>query len=156
MTGKKNKGASGKTVAKRETPSTDTPRKAADADAPVERKRVPERIKENEPGFGVIKVAAGVIIALIVGVSILGKFYGGADADRGSSGQDERCANTQECKPGFICQAHGDDAERCLKLCQVQDPQSCDTGYKCVSSARAAGRRKVRVTAVCVPNAKAD
>lgn len=156
MTSRKSKGSSGRTVAKRDAPAADAPRKAAPAEAPVEKKRVPERIRENEPGFGVVKIVAGVIIALIVGVSILSRLYGGADVDRGSSGQDERCANTQECRPGFICQAHGGESEHCLKLCEVKDPQSCEPGHKCVSSTRAAGRKKVRVTAVCVPNATAN
>jgi hypothetical protein len=129
-------------------------KRAAAPSQGAEKPRVPERIKENDPGFGVIKIVAGAVIALIVGVSILGKFYGGPDADRGSLGQDERCTNTQECRSGYVCQAHGDDAERCLKTCEVQNPQSCEPGYKCVSSAHAVGRKKVRVTAVCVPNAK--
>lgn len=153
MTGRRNRGASGKTPSKREAPAGDAPVKAGPSEAPVEKKRVPERIRENEPGFGVVKVVAGVIIALIVGVSILSRLYGGAEADRGSSGQDERCENTQECRSGFICQAHGGESEHCLKLCEVNDPQSCEPGYKCVSSARASGRKKVRVTAVCVRDA---
>ena len=132
---KKIKGSSGKTVAKREAPVSTAPKKAASAAEPAEKPRVPERIKEKEPGFGVIKIVAGLIIALIVGVSILGKFYGKPGGDRGSSGQDERCTNTQECRSGYVCEAYGDDAERCLKLCEVPDPQSCEPGYKGVSSA---------------------
>ncbi len=151
---KKIKGSSGKTVAKREAPASVAPKKAAPAGEPAERSRVPERIKEKEPVFGVIKIVAGLIIALIVGVSILGKLYGRPGGDRGNSAQDERCTNTQECRSGFVCEAYGDDAERCLKTCEVQDPQSCEPGYKCVSSAQRVGRKKVRVTAMCVPNAK--
>jgi len=78
------------------------------------------------------------------------------EASRGSSGQDERCQSMTECRSGFICQAYAKDAERCLKLCEPDNPQSCEPGYECASSARSAGRKKVRLAAVCVPDAKAD
>ena len=156
MGSKKNRGGSGQIIAKREAATGEAPKKDASTPAPADKPRVPERIQEKDAGFGTIKIIAGVIIALIVGVSILGHFFGGEGADRGSSGQDERCQNTQECKPGYICHAHGDTAERCLKLCEIGDAQSCEPGYQCVSTAKKAGRKKMRLTDVCVPNAKAD
>jgi hypothetical protein len=153
MVSKKGRGGSGKIIAKREAPVVEAPKKAAPA-APAEKSRVPERIQEKDAGFGAIKVVAGIVIALIVGVSILGRLFGGDEADRGSSGQDERCQNTPECKSGYLCHAYGDDSERCLKLCDLGNPQSCEPGYQCVSTARQAGRKKMRLTDVCIPNAK--
>ena len=155
MGSKKSRGGSGKIIAKREAAPDVAPRKAAPAAEPAEKPRVPERIQEKDAGFGVVKFIAGVIVVLIVGVSILGHFFGGESADRGSSGQDERCQNTPECKPGYICHAHGDATERCLKLCEIDNPQSCEPGYQCVSTAKKSGRKKMRLTDVCVPDAKA-
>jgi hypothetical protein len=155
MATKKNRGGSGKIIAKREVPAAEAPKRAAVVEA-AERPRIPERVKEKDAGFGAVKVVAGVIIGLIVGVSILGRVVGGGDLDRGTSTQDQLCRGTQECKSGYVCQAYGNDAERCLKLCQVKDPLSCETGYKCESIAKQAGRKKMRVEAVCVPNAKAE
>jgi hypothetical protein len=156
MGNKKNRGGSGKIIAKREEPAVEAPKKAEPAPEPALKRKVPERIQEKDAGFGVIKVIAGVVIALIVGVSLLSHFFGGDDASRGSSGQDERCQSTTECKSGFICQAYAGDAERCLKLCEPDNPQSCEPGYECASSARSAGRKKMRLAAVCVPDAKAN
>jgi hypothetical protein len=155
MSGKKTRGGSGKIIAKREAPVVEAPKKAAPA-APAEKSRVPERIQEKDAGFGAIKVVAGIVIALILGVSILTRYFGGEDAGRGSSGQDELCANTPECKAGYICAPYGKDPERCLKLCDLENPQSCETGHRCVSMAKQAGRKKIRLTDVCVPNAKAQ
>jgi len=154
MANRKNRGGSGKIIAKREAPPAEAPKKAAPAAAPAEKSRVSERIQEKDAGFGTIKIIAGVVIALIIGVSILGHFFGGDAANRGSSGQDERCQNTQECKTGYLCHAYGDDAERCLKLCELRNEQSCEPGYQCVSTAKQAGRKKVRLTDICVPDAK--
>jgi hypothetical protein len=151
---KKNRGGSGKIIAKREEQAVEAPKKAAAP--PAEKPRMPERIQEKDAGFGAIKIVAGVVIALIVGVGILTRITGGEGADRGSSGQDERCQNTQECKAGYVCQAHRNDVERCLKLCEVKNPQSCEPGYQCSPAAKQAGRKKMRLIDVCVPNAKAD
>ena len=154
MANKKNRGGSGKIIAKREAAAVEAPKKAAPAAAPPEKPRMPERIQEKDAGFGTIKVIAGVVIALIIGVYVLGHFFGGDSVSRGSSGQDERCQNTQECKPGYLCHAYGGDGERCLKLCELNDPQDCEPGYQCVSTAKQAGRKKVRLTDVCIPDAK--
>jgi hypothetical protein len=152
---KKNRGGSGKIIAKREQPVVEEPKKAAPAAAAPAKPRMPERIQEKDAGFGAIKVVAGIIVALIVGVMVLTRFSGGDAAERGDSGQDERCQNTQECKAGYVCQAHRNDAERCLKLCEVKNPQSCDPGYQCEPAAKQAGRKKMRLIDVCIPNAKA-
>lgn len=154
MGNKKSRGGSGKIIAKREAPAIVAPKKAAPAAEPAEKSRVPERIKEKDAGFGAVKIVAGIIIALIVGVSILGRLFGGDDAGRGNAVQDELCGNTQECKAGYICQAYGSDAERCLKDCDLKNPQSCEPGHQCVSLAKQAGRKKMRLVDVCVPNAK--
>jgi len=156
MSSKKGKGQSGKIAAKREVPAGEPPKKAAEAPSPAPAKpRVAERIQEKEPGFTVIKVVAGVIILLIVGAGVLNHFYGGGGADRGDKGQDERCANTQECRAGYLCQGYGDDPEKCLKSCEMKNAQSCEPGYRCVDNYRQTGRKKFRDVPVCVPNAKA-
>jgi hypothetical protein len=156
MGAKRNRGGSGKVVAKREAPAAASPKQAAPEQKPVEKPKVTERIQEKDAGFGVIKVVAGVVIALIVGASILGRFFGGEGADRGDLGQGDRCQTTRECRSGYICHAHGDDAERCLELCDLRDAQSCEPGFTCVSTAQKSGRKKVRLTDVCVPDAKAN
>jgi hypothetical protein len=153
MSNKKNKGGSGKIIAKREAPAIVAPKKAAPAE-PAEKSRVPERIHEKDAGFGAVKVVAGIIIALIVGVSILGRFFGGNDEGRGSAVQDELCGNTEECKAGYICQAYGSDPDRCLRVCELKNSQSCGMDHQCVPLAKQAGRKKMRLVDVCVPNAK--
>ena len=155
MANKKGKGGSGKIVAKREAPAREEPKKAAPAAAPA-KPRVTERIEEKDAGFGVIKVIAGVVIALIVGSAILNHFYGGDAVDRGDKGQDERCTGTQECKAGFVCQAYGSESEKCLKTCEVKNAQSCDPGYKCISTTRQSGRKKFRFVPVCIPDAQSE
>ena len=84
---KKNRGGSGKIIAKREEPAIESPKKAAAA--PAEKSRMPERVHEKDAGFGAIKIVAGVVIALIVGVAVLTRITGGAGADRGNLGQSE-------------------------------------------------------------------
>ena len=155
MAAKKRGGSSGKRVARRET-SPERPR-AKRTPPPPETEDKPviqERIREKDAGFGVIKVAVGVIIALIIGATALSRLTGTEDAARGDKLPGEMCESTTECEKGNICLAYHGDQRRCWKLCRPDSPD-CEPGYSCVSSAQRSGRKGVRVRSICVEDAKA-
>jgi hypothetical protein len=111
----------------------------------------PSRIKEKEPGFGVIKAVAGIIIALIVGVSILANVTGAPQVERGDLMQGEICKASSDCVSGHICYPFKDEPFKCLQLCRKTS--DCETGYTCTPVAKQ-GRKRVIIKDVCIENAK--
>jgi hypothetical protein len=152
--GKKKRGKSGKKIARRVGPG-DEPKQREAAPEPEEAKpRIPERIREQDSGFGVIKVVVGVIVVLILGAGVLSRLVGNEESSRGDKIAGELCGSTQECQSGSICFSYGDDKKRCLVTCPKG--KTCEPGYSCVSSAERAGRKSTRVRAVCVEDAKVE
>ncbi len=151
---KKKKGTSGKRTAKRVDPQEQLQKKQPSGKLPVEpeKPRMPERIREKDAGFGVIKIVVGVLVVLILGSGVLLKLVGGSDTDRGNKLQGELCQSTKECSRGSICYSLKDEKKRCLATCPKG--KVCEPGYTCTSAAESSGRRSTRVRAVCVKNAK--
>ena len=118
----------------------------------AEPRRMPERIREKDSGFGVIKIVAVVIIVLIVGSGALLRLRGGDEVTRGDKIADELCESTQECEKGLICYSYKGSENRCMTTCSGGD--KCEPGFTCTSAAERAGRKSTRVRAVCVENAK--
>ena len=118
----------------------------------VEKPRLPERITGKNDGFGVLKIVAGVIVALIVGSMVLFNVAGGRESSRGNKIPGEKCDNTMECTSGSICYAYKDYGMRCMKMCSKG--KSCEPGFTCISATQQKRRKGVRVTDICVENVK--
>ena len=151
---KKKKGASGKRTAKRVNPNEESPPKqsAIKESTETEKPRMPERIREKDAGFGLIKIVVGVLIVLILGSGLLIKLVGGGEADRGNKTQGELCKTTKECARGSVCYSYKGERKRCMVTCPKG--KMCDPGFTCVSAAERSGRKSTRVRAVCVEDAK--
>jgi hypothetical protein len=151
------KGESGKRVARRVSPEAPTPKEAkktADPDPEPEKSRIPERIQEKDSGFGVIKIVVGVVVVLIIGVSVLSQYSGGAEGNRGDRLQGESCDSTQECRQGSICFPYKDGPRRCYATCNQAD-STCEPGLTCVSTSTSMGRKKTHIRSICVDDAEA-
>lgn len=121
----------------------DSPAKAT----PPEKPGIPERIREKDSGFGVIKGVVGVIIALILGSTVLYNTAGGRQSERGNKAPGEPCGDTVECRSGTICYMYSDLGRQCMETCY--DGQ-CSAGFHCVAAATQKRRKGLRITDVCV------
>jgi hypothetical protein len=149
---KKKTGASGKHIVKRVDPNAG-PQEAQKPSKPEpEKPRIPQRISEKDPGFGVIKTVAAVVIALIVGSMILFNQVGGRESARGDKLPGEQCEETLECATGSICFSYKGRENRCVKRCGKE--KECEPGYTCVSASEKKRRKGIRVADICVENAK--
>lgn len=148
--GKKKKGPSKKSMAKRVIPADTRMRGVAlnAASAEPEKPKVPERIKEKNAGFGVLKIVAGVILALIVGSMVLFNLAGGRESARGDRIVGERCDSTVECSTGSVCYAYKGGKKRCMARCG--ENRTCEPGFSCISSTQQKRRKGVRITDICV------
>lgn len=117
-----------------------------------ERPRMPERMKEKDSGFGVLKGVGLVIIALILVSTVLFNRAGGRDALRGDKLPGESCERTSECQKGTVCYAYQGEKHRCMTSCSKKQP--CDPGYTCVTAASQKRRKGIRVADVCVEDDK--
>lgn len=153
---KKKKSESGKRIAKRVSEEAPTP-KAQETSAPREPEpkasSVTDRIQEKDSGFGTIKVIVGVIVVLIIGAGLLGRYTGSEDLARGDLLPGERCESTQECAKGTICYSYKGEAKRCYHKCSLED-STCEPGFTCTSSSYTAGRKKTKVRSICVEDSK--
>lgn len=113
---------------------------------------LPERIQEKDAGFGVIKIIAGIIVALVIGSAVLFNRAGGRQRVRGDKLQGELCEETVECSSGSLCYSYKGEDERCMKLCSKENP--CDPDQSCVTAAQQKRRKGFRLTDICVENAK--
>lgn len=118
------------------------------AAAEPEKAKVPERIREKDSGFGVLKVVGAVIAILIVGSMVLYNRAGGRETLRGDKMHGEQCQETQECKSGMLCYSYKGVKKRCMTTCGKD--KMCDPGYKCVTAAKQKGRKGFRLTDICV------
>ncbi|MCP4604308.1 MAG: hypothetical protein GY847_27940 [Proteobacteria bacterium] len=152
--GKKKKGTSGKRVVMRIDPqaSKKTKKQQQRPNPEPEKTRIPERIQEKDSGFGVIKVAAGVIIALIVASMILFNQAGGQESIRGDKLPGESCQETSECAAGSICYSYKGSKKRCMTRCSPKN--ECNPGYTCISATQQKRRKGLRLTDICVENAQ--
>ena len=126
--------------------------KTAEKAPDKERPRMPDRLKEKDSGFGVLKGVGLVIIALILVSTVLFNRAGGRDALRGDKLPGEPCEKTAECQKGSMCYAYQGDRHRCMTRCSKQNP--CEPGYTCVTAASQKRRKGLRVADVCVEDAK--
>ena len=151
--GSKKIGKSGKRPVKRIDPEADKKKKIEKSKPrPVqESKQMPERIKEKDAGFGVIRIVAGVVVALIVGSMFLFNQAGGDQNARGDKIPGERCSETVECESGTVCYSYKDQEKRCMQLCDKK--KECEPGYTCVSATEQKRRRGFRITDICVEDA---
>ncbi len=151
---RKNKGTSGKKVAKRvDSHAKPTPKKAAQpSESAPEKPRMPERIREKDAGFGVIKVVIGGILFLIVGSMVLFNQAGGRENTRGDKTPGERCDETVECASGSICYSYKGGEKRCMTRCSKE--KNCDLGFSCVAAAQQKRRKGLRLTDICVESDK--
>ena len=103
--GKKKKrvgrGGSGKKVARRVDKGSaalanQAKEEVAKPDEP-DKPRMPERIREENAGFGVIKAGTAILIILILASGVLLKLFGGEEATRGDKIVGELCESTPEC-----------------------------------------------------------
>lgn len=153
MARKKKGGYSGKKAVRRVDPRAEKRIEPRKQEVPEpEKPRIAERIREKDAGFGVIKVAAGVLVVLILGSGVLLKLLGGDEAVRGDKIAGETCESTQECERGNICYSYREDAKRCMKTCP--NDKDCPAGHTCTSAAERSGRKSTRVRAVCVEDSK--
>jgi hypothetical protein len=151
---KKQAGTSGKKIARRDEPEAKAaePQGKARTEPEPEGPPIRQRIREENSGFGVIKVACGVIIFLIIGAGVLGRLAGSDRLARGNKPTGARCEATEDCSKGSICYGYEGDPQRCMKTCDSR--KICDSGYTCTSSLERTGRRSSRVRAVCVGDAR--
>jgi hypothetical protein len=126
------------------------PKPKAEAAGP-EKPRIPERIREKDSGFGVIKTVVGIIIALVVGSTVLFKQVGRSESERGEKQLEEPCQQTSECLKGLLCYAYKNSKKQCLAAC-VKD--KCDDGYTCVPRSDQPKQQGRRILDICVRNAK--
>jgi hypothetical protein len=146
----KHKGVKKKVVVRHE-PGTVRPKAEAEKKEPlIQKAPLTNRTQEKNPGFGVLKGVAAVIILLIIGSAILFNRVGGKEALRGDKPVGETCEETMECQKGTICFSYQGDAHRCMKTCSKKHP--CESGQTCMSGA-SSKRKGIRVTEVCVPDA---
>ena len=117
-----------------------------------ERPKMPTRTKEKGSGLDILKIVGFVIIALVVGSTILFNRSGGQDAMRGDKLQGESCKQTVECQKGSVCYSHNSSDLKCMKTC-VKD-KKCDPGYTCVSEGSLKRRKGFRIIPVCVEDDK--
>lgn len=137
-----------KKIIRQESPREDEGRANAKTRAPEpEKPRLPERVKEKDSGFGVIKVVVGVIILLVLGSTVLFNKSGGRESQRGHKAVGERCESTVECEKGTICYAFQTKRKHCMKTCYSS---KCPEGYTCAAAASQKRRKGVRITDVCV------
>lgn len=150
--GKKKTGASGKLVAKRVDPNAEPQEEKKTPKPEPEKPRMPERIREKDPGgFGVIKTVAGIVIVLIIGSMVLFNWSGGRESARGDKVLGELCEETVECSSGTVCFPYKGQQPRCVKRCD--NDKKCEPGYTCVSSSHRK-RKGIRVADICIENAK--
>jgi hypothetical protein len=153
---KKQAGSSGKKIARRDEPEAKAPdaqgRTRTEPEPEPEGPTIRHRVREEGAGFGVIKVAAAVLIALIAGASILARLNGLDKLGHGDKIEGARCEATEECGSRLICFGYKDEPSRCMKICSPSRP--CEPGYTCTSSMERVGRKSTRVRAVCVSNAR--
>jgi hypothetical protein len=121
--------------------------KSAEESVP-EKVKMPERVREKDSGFGVLKVVGAVIAVLIVGSMVLYNRAGGRETMRGDKMHGEQCQETQECKSGTICYSYKGARKRCMTTCRKD--KKCDPGYNCVTAAKQKGRKGYRLTDICV------
>jgi hypothetical protein len=117
-----------------------------------EKPRLPQRVKEQDSGLGVLKWVAFIILGLVIASALLFKEAGGPEAERGDKMEGESCEKTKECAKGSICYVYKGEKRQCMKTCRKDKP--CGPGYTCVSSASQQRRKGIRVTDVCVEDAK--
>ncbi len=137
-----------KKIIRQDPPGPDKGQQKSKTQEPApEKPRLPERIKEKDSGFGVIKVVVGVIIALVLGSTVLFNKMGGRESLRGHKGVGERCDATMECETGTICYDYQTKRKHCMRTCYNSE---CPEGYSCVAAATQKRRKGVRITDVCV------
>ncbi|MBN2802676.1 MAG: hypothetical protein JXR91_06255 [Deltaproteobacteria bacterium] len=102
---------------------------------------------KDEPGFGALKIIAAVFIALIIGVSILGKVSGLDKKNRGTLVQDEVCTTSQKCSLGYRCYDFQNTSLKCHKKCSENN--DCPAGYDCKTAVQAS-RKKIKTARMCV------
>ena len=117
-----------------------------------EKPRLPERLKEKDSGLGVLKAVGFVIIALVLVSTVLFNRSGGRDSLRGDKLPGESCEETVECQKGSVCYFYKDSKRHCMETCSKNRP--CGPGYTCVTAASQKRRKGIRVTDVCVEDAK--
>ena len=125
--------------------------KAKTQNAEPEKPRIPERIREKDSGFGVIKVVVGAIVILVLGSTVLfNKVGGGRESHRGDKSPGEPCNETVECIKGSLCYIYQEQGKQCMQTCS---DGACPSGYTCVGAASQKQRKGIRITDVCVRNA---
>lgn len=109
-----------------------------------------QRREAEEPGLGALKVIVGVIIALVIGVTILGRMTGADKQNRGTLIQGEKCVSNSDCASGFLCYSYDEGSFQCHQKCSAH--KTCPSGTRCKTVVKNA-RRKLKTADLCISNA---
>ena len=134
-------------------PADTTPRATVEPTGEVaERPRgVPERIREQNPGFTVLKIIGGVLIALVLLAALAPKLLGGRRSDTSTRAEiGDRCEARGDCRPGSLCVSYQGAPKICRRKCGPDSP--CPPSETCTSAEDRYGRKSLRVVSYCIPN----
>jgi hypothetical protein len=148
--GKKKKGKSGKRIIKRHNPNGNPSKPELDKTPEVidESPRISERIREDNPGFGVVKIVIISLIVLIISAGVMLKLFKGDNTARGDRAPGDACKTTIDCTSGSICFAYKETSKRCMVTCP--EDKKCAPGFTCTAAAEQSGASSTRTKKICV------